>query len=606
MKKLFYFILAAVTVVLAACGGNEPEPSKSKKIYAALSDGGATITLYYDNLYDSRSGVDENWSEFIGTSEMEQTVRLEITKAVLDISMKEARPSVTYNWFYGWSNMTTIEHLDYLNTSNVTRMESMFSACTKLTSLDLTSFNMWKVENTSAMFWYCYNLETIYCHGEWDRIPTITNSKDMFFNCKKLAGGKGTNFDASHVGIAYARPDKGSSKPGYFTGVARETYALYDAGSATLTVCFKNDKESHANAYSMSEVLPDDVRIAVKKVKIDESMNQSYDTSLKLWFANMTELTEVTGLENFNMVPIKDVSYLFMGCTSLETIDINGFDISNVTTATELFRNCSSLTTIYCNTDYSAREFNSLNMFRGCTALRGDAGTTYDAGHTDAQYARLDKGEAAPGYFSGPRVYAKLSDNGQTMTLYYDETPTAHPGEMSTWDQNEGTPVYSPNLPLSMQQEEWMKKITKAVLDGSMKQARPKSTACWFAGLSNMTQIEHLDYLNTEEVISMGSMFWCCKSLTELDLSAFNVQNVENTMFMFYGCSSLKTIYCNDDWKKSSKIAEGLNSYYAMYAGGCSSLVGGKGTTMPEGAYDPLDYSHPDGGPSNPGFFTAK
>ena len=135
---------------------------------------------------------------------------------------------------------------------------------------------------------------------------------------------------------------------------------------------------------------------------------------------------------------------------------------------------------------------------------------------------------------------------------------------------------------------------------------RLKGSATWpifRIQVLNMTQIEHLDYLNTSEVISMYAMFWHCESLTELDLSAFNVQNVEATQFMFSDCYSLKTIYCNDDWKKSAKIED--EGYYVYMYGGCSSLVGGKGTTKPKD-YDALDYSHPDGGPSNPGFFTAK
>ena len=37
-------------------------------------------------------------------------------------------------------------------------------------------------------------------------------------------------------------------------------------------------------------------------------------------------------------------------------------------------------------------------------------------------------------------------------------------------------------------------------------------------------------------------MFNCCTSLTSLDLSSFNTQNVKNMFCMFSGCSSLTTI----------------------------------------------------------------
>ena len=38
----------------------------------------------------------------------------------------------------------------------------------------------------------------------------------------------------------------------------------------------------------------------------------------------------------------------------------------------------------------------------------------------------------------------------------------------------------------------------------------------------------------------MASMFSGCKSLTNIDLSNFNTQNVTDMSFMFSGCDSLK------------------------------------------------------------------
>ena len=38
----------------------------------------------------------------------------------------------------------------------------------------------------------------------------------------------------------------------------------------------------------------------------------------------------------------------------------------------------------------------------------------------------------------------------------------------------------------------------------------------------------------------MSSMFVGCKSLTNLNLSNFNTQNVTDMSFMFVGCKSLK------------------------------------------------------------------
>jgi hypothetical protein len=69
---------------------------------------------------------------------------------------------------------------------------------------------------------------------------------------------------------------------------------------------------------------------------------------------------------------------------------------------------------------------------------------------------------------------------------------------------------------------------------------------------------------------------------------------------MFYECTALTTIYVSSGWSTAAVTA----SDYMFY--NCTNLVGGKGTTW--NASNPTDktYAHIDGGPSNPGYFTAK
>lgn len=44
----------------------------------------------------------------------------------------------------------------------------------------------------------------------------------------------------------------------------------------------------------------------------------------------------------------------------------------------------------------------SYYMFLNCTQLVGGNGTTYDANHIDAEYARVDGENGLPGYFTAP------------------------------------------------------------------------------------------------------------------------------------------------------------------------------------------------------------
>ena len=60
-----------------------------------------------------------------------------------------------------------------------------------------------------------------------------------------------------------------------------------------------------------------------------------------------------------------------------------------------------------------------------------------------------------------------------------------------------------------------------------------------FCGCSSLTNID-LSNFNTNNVTNMQGMFSGCSSLTNIDLSNFNTNNVTIIHAMFFGCSSLK------------------------------------------------------------------
>ena len=62
--------------------------------------------------------------------------------------------------FYECSKLTNID-LSSFNTENVTNMSYMFYGCSKLTNIDLSSFNTQNVTNMYGMFAGCSNLNEI-------------------------------------------------------------------------------------------------------------------------------------------------------------------------------------------------------------------------------------------------------------------------------------------------------------------------------------------------------------------------------------------------------------------------------------------------------------
>ncbi|WP_455051290.1 BspA family leucine-rich repeat surface protein, partial [Leyella stercorea] len=84
--------------------------------------------------------------------------------------------------------------------------------------------------------------------------------------------------------------------------------------------------------------------------------------------------------------------------------------------------------------------------------------------------------------------------------------------------------------------------IEKVIFDASFANARPTSCYKWFDGCKNLTTIDGIEYLNTENVTNMSGMFRDCSALTTLNVSNFDTKNVTNMSGMFRDCSALTTL----------------------------------------------------------------
>ena len=79
--------------------------------------------------------------------------------------------------------------------------------------------------------------------------------------------------------------------------------------------------------------------------------------------------------------------------------------------------------------------------------------------------------------------------------------------------------------------------------------------SCIFLGCTSLTSI-NLSNFNTNNVIDMNSMFYRCSSLTNINLSNFNTNNVVDMGGMFNGCEKLNK---NGIITKDRKIIEKFN-----------------------------------------------
>ena len=479
MKKLFTLICL---LVLAA------STSWAQQVYTEFDEATGTLTYYYDNQMSSRLGVTELYDpvnnpyavRFKGYND-------KVLKVVIDTSMKDAPLTSMKSMFYGndesyeyyvLNKITSIEGLENLNTTNVTDMTYMFFGssltsldlssfntanvksmhyaffnCLKLTSIDLSSFNIANMMNMDGMFYNCSALTTIYCDNDWS--SSTATSTNMFEGCTALVGGKGTAYDSNFTDATYARPDGGTSAPGYFTEKILAVYTVFVEATGTLTYYYDYQMPSRSGVTEVYDPVNqplhfNDYYNKIVKVVINPSMEKAPLTSTKnmfygglctspvrfqslsaltsiegLEYLNTKDVTDMTGmftmcqslteldLSSFNTSNVTTMNAMFSNCSSLQQVDVSSFDVSNVTDFGYMFSGCSKLTTILCSSDWSTGNAKSGSMFADCTALVGGMGTTFDASHRDKTYARPDGGTASPGYFTAVLIEGDLNGDGK-------------------------------------------------------------------------------------------------------------------------------------------------------------------------------------------------
>ena len=166
----------------------------------------------------------------------------------------------------------------------------------------------------------------------------------------------------------------------------------------------------------------------VTSIVIDSSFASYKPTSLKEYFANLTNATSIVGLEyldtssvtemyrtfrkcaslvsldlsTFDTSKVTTMSQMFISCKSLETLDISSFTTESLTTITYMFQGNSSLHTIYANALFRGEDVTSgSSAFYQCsTALVGGKGTVWSNSKQAGKYAQVDGGVDAPGYFT--------------------------------------------------------------------------------------------------------------------------------------------------------------------------------------------------------------
>ena len=368
-----------------------------------------------------------------------------------------------------------------------------------------------------------------------------------------------------------------------------EYVAEYDATNTTLT--FKNIPSSNLEDQSLDNIvmmckaqtvsemcsLLNIEKSAIKNIVFDKSFNTYAPTSLKCFFMDLTELETIKDLKYLNTEKVTEMQSMFDGCQNLSSLDLSSFNTAEVGNMLCMFYNCQSLSSLDLSSFNTAKVENMAVMFKGCSALTtiyaGDKfvttkvlygsemfynctslkGTTleYDASKTDRTYANC----GTNGYFTPACGYAEFDNATGTLTFGYKGVKPEEAYDLNVETNSPGWYALCEN-------------IEKVVFDASFANAKPTSCYAWFQDCQNLTDIEGIEYFNTEKVTNMNSMFSNSLAITSLDLSNFNTAKVENMASMFNGCSALTTIYASKNF-----VTDQVTNGDDMFSG-CTNLKG--------------------------------
>ena len=291
-----------------AAAGNTSDPSTTDDAKADKQEADSAQFDHANEIRDSNTTISSTWENIpvtfnngvlsIGEKGKTYTINNSDNKDIsigsnidnvsgdditeIDINAHIAIIGSAETLFYHLLNLTSINGLDKLDTSKVTSMLQMFMDCTKMTSLDLSSFDTTNVTNFSTMFAFDPSLTSVDLSSFTVRDGATTMgmfviSDDDTPSLSKLILGKGFKFTTRN-----GRPNNSLQQPGTWVNMGEgdgslakgtnqwssadfmtkyqgdrdhDTYVRYTGGIVTV---HRQDEEGNQLVDQKGEKIPDE------------------------------------------------------------------------------------------------------------------------------------------------------------------------------------------------------------------------------------------------------------------------------------------------------------------------------------------------------------
>ncbi len=471
----------------------QPLTVLARTMYGRLNTDTQTLTIYYDDNWQEGDFTISSYSSPDWHSDYNKLAK--IKTVVFDPSFKDARPMDCSWWFSGFKVLTTITHLEYLNTSQVTNMQGMFQNCESLEALDLSTFN---TENVTNMF-------------------------GMFDSCKSLKSLNLSSFNTSKV-----------KQMGYMFNKCESLTAL-DLSSFNT----ENISDYESMFYRCKSLTTLDL----------SSFNSKEILNTSCMFTSCFAL-KTLDLSSFDTSKTTDMPSMFSGCSALETIYASSaFTTDNVTNDFSMFSNCTKLKNFdLSNSGKTHAHIGEGGYFTVAPAwVRFDAATgtlTFQcsSAKTDADTDFfLNEGSAKPGWYETKAADIKT-------VVFKRNFRDARPTTCSLWfgfctnlTSIEGLENLNTSDVTRMDYMFYKCGQLRALDLSGFNTEKVKNMRDMFSNCKNLETL-NLSSFKTNNLTNMSEMFLECNKIAQLDLSGFNTSGVKALDLVFKNCYALEAL----------------------------------------------------------------
>jgi len=474
--------------------------------------------------------------------------------------------------FYWCTKLETIKGIENLNTSSMISMSWMFQNCSSLTSLDLSK---WDVSNLTNDL-----------YGPWSGCSSLTNlnistwdvSKIKIFDELVHGATSLTSLDISDWNMSSAE-----SMVNMFTNSGIISLDLSKWDTSNVTNMDSTFREMHSlqsinlSGWNTEKVTKMSGMFlgtdALKELDLSSFKTPSVSNFLYV-FQHMTSLENLNA-SNMTLTSATDISSLFQDIPNVKNLNISSMDFPNATKLTVytalfgdntsnsnikiILKNCKNADWLLNNAVVvglpdswgSANFITKLgtvcsNHNSYTVNLNGSSISTIEASVRTITFEKMDAATIQQNIEIAKNASLwndNLTDTSKVGEEVYgyatvsDVDPALYDVHIVSIADDIYFPPYSNNMFRS-----FANNLVEVDL-GIAKMDFVIETGTMFYGCTKLKNIKGIETIDTSSMTSINWMFQNCSSLTSLDLSKWDISNLNGELYgPFSGCSSLTNL----------------------------------------------------------------